>query len=318
MIPGLVSTHSKKRLRIATRKSPLALWQAEHVAQQIEIRNAGIQTELVPLRTEGDRIANVPLGNIGGKGLFVKELEHALLEGRADIAAHSMKDVPIQFPPGLHLPVILPRADPRDAFVALDVNTIEALPDGAKVGTCSLRRKCQLRAYRPTLEFLDLRGNVDTRLRKLGTGALDAVILAAAGLQRLGLAERIAELLPVEIIIPAIGQGAIGIECREHDAAVEALIAPLNDPATATCVRAERAMNQVLGGSCQVPIAGYATIEDDRLQLRGLVGRVDASEILREEAYGSVSEPEKLGQRVANALLERGAAELLADISAGD
>ncbi len=312
-----MSTDSKNCLRIATRTSPLALWQARHVARQIEVRHASIEIQLVPLRTEGDRVADVPLGKIGGKGLFVKELEHALLEGRADIAAHSMKDVPIQFPAGLHLPVILPRAEPRDALVAANARTLQALPDGAKVGTCSLRRKCQLRAHRPQLELLDLRGNVDTRLRKLDSGALDAVILAAAGLHRLGFAERIGELLPMDIMIPAIGQGAIGIECREHDEAIEALIAPLNDLQTAICVRAERAMNRILGGSCQVPIAGYASINESGLRLQGLVGRLDGSQLLREEGCASTAEPEKLGQNIANALLERGAAELLADISAG-
>ena len=287
------------------------------MARQIEALHTGTQTELIPLRTEGDRIANVPLGKIGGKGLFVKELERALLEGRADIAAHSMKDVPIQFPPGLHLPVILPRAEPRDALVAVGACTLEALSDGAKIGTCSLRRKCQLRAHRPDLQCLDLRGNVDTRLRKLDKGGLDAIVLAAAGLQRLGLAERIGELLPIEIMIPAIGQGAIGIECREHDAAIEALIAPLNDPPTASCVRAERAMNRILGGSCQVPLAGYARIDGDRLHLRALVGRLDGSEVLREQGYASPAEPEKLGHEIAAALLERGAAELLASVSDG-
>ena len=313
-----MNTHPKKRLRIATRKSPLALWQAQHVARQIATHNPGTEIELVPLRTEGDRITHVPLGKIGGKGLFVKELEYALLEGRADIAAHSIKDVPIQFPAGLHLPVILPRAEPRDAFVALGAGTLKALPERAKIGTCSLRRKCQLRAYRPDLELLDLRGNVDTRLRKLGTDGLDAIILAAAGLQRLGLDERIGELLPIDIMLPAIGQGAIGIECREHDAAIETLIAPLNHAPTATCVRAERAMNAVLGGSCQVPIAAYASIQKDRLHLRGLVGRLDGSQLLREEGYAPTTEPDKLGQQIAAALLERGAAELLASITAGD
>jgi hydroxymethylbilane synthase len=310
--------HSKTRLRIATRKSPLALWQAQHVARRIETLHAHTEIDLVPLRTEGDRIATRPLGKIGGKGLFVKELEYALLEGRADIAAHSMKDVPIQCPPGLHLPVILPRAEPRDAFVAIGASTLRALPAGAKVGTCSLRRKCQLQARRPDLQFLDLRGNVDTRLRKLDRGGLDAVILAAAGLQRLGLGERIAELLPVDVMIPAIGQGAIGIECRENDEVIEALITPLNDSQTALCVTAERAMNRILGGSCQVPIAGYATIADDRLHLRGLVGHLDGHQVLREEGYAPRSEPEKLGQKIANVLLERGAAELLAGILAGD
>jgi hydroxymethylbilane synthase len=313
-----VNTHSKKRLRIATRKSPLALWQAQHVARQIATLHAGLEIELVPLGTEGDRITHVPLGKIGGKGLFVKELEHALLEGRADIAAHSMKDVPIQFPPGLHLSVILPRAEPRDALVAVGARTLKALPDEAKVGTCSLRRQCQLRAHRPDLELLDLRGNVDTRLQKLGAGGLDAIILAAAGLQRLGLAERIGELLPIDIMLPAIGQGAIGIECRQNDKAIETLIAPLNHSPTATCVRAERAMNAILGGSCQVPIAAYATIQKNRLHLRGLVGRLDGSELLREEGDASTAEPEKLGQQVAAALLDRGAAELLASIAAGD
>lgn len=309
---------SRKPLRIATRKSPLALWQARHVAQQIKALHTDLETELVPLRTEGDKIASVPLGKIGGKGLFVKELEYALLEGRADIAAHSMKDVPIQFPPGLHLPVILPRAEARDALVSVGARTLETLPHGAKVGTCSLRRQCQLRAYRPDLALLNLRGNVDTRLRKLDTGGPDAVILAAAGLHRLGLAERINDLLPVDIMIPAVGQGAIGIECRQNDEVVERLITPLNDGQTAICVRAERALNRVLGGSCQVPIAGYATIQEGRLHLCALVGRLDGSQMLREEGDSSMAQPEALGQAIANALLERGAAELLASAAPGD
>ena len=313
-----MNTASKRCLRIATRKSPLALWQAQHVGQRIETLHPDTRIELVPLRTQGDQIADVPLGKIGGKGLFVKELEQALLEGRADIAAHSMKDVPIQFPPGLHLPVILPRAEPRDALVTRNGLTLDALPRGAKVGTCSLRRQCQLRAHRPELELLDLRGNVGTRLRKLDTGTLDAIILAAAGLQRLGLTARIGQLLGLDIMLPAIGQGAIGIECRQDDEAIEPLIAPLNDAQTAACIQAERAMNRILGGSCQVPIAGYATIQEDRLHLRGLVGRLDGRDILREERHAPIAEAEQLGQDLAHALLSRGAAALLADIHTRD
>lgn len=313
-----MSAPTHHRLRIATRTSALALWQAEHVAERIARLRPDIKIELVRLSTKGDKITDVPLANLGGKGLFVKELEYALLEGRADIAAHSMKDVPAELPPGLHLPVILPRAEPTDALVATRPYTLQTLPDGARVGTCSLRRKCQLRAHRPQLELLDLRGNVDTRLRKLDAGAFDAVILATAGLQRLGLTERIGERLPVEIMLPAIGQGAIGIECRAGDAAIETLIAPLNDPPTATCVQAERAMNRALGGSCQVPIAGYASFEQGRLYMRARVGSVDGGQLLHEEGYGSPAEPQELGQGIANALLHRGAGQLLSGGKAGD
>lgn len=307
-----MNAHIKATIRIATRKSPLALWQARHVAQQLKALHPGMEVELVPLSTQGDKLVDVPLGKVGGKGLFVKELEHALLDGRADIATHSMKDVPVELPPGLHLPVILLREDPRDALVALGARTLQALPAGARVGTCSLRRKCQLRAQWPNLEIHDLRGNVDTRLRKLHAGELDAIVLAVAGLRRLGLAERIAEVLSIDTIVPAIGQGAIGIECRAGDEAVERLIAPLNDQATALCVNAERAMNRTLGGGCQGPIAGYAEVRGEQLHLRGLVGHLDGSSILRAEGTAAATQPAELGRTVAKALLERGAGALLA------
>nr|VFJ87455.1 MAG: hydroxymethylbilane synthase [Candidatus Kentron sp. H]VFJ89066.1 MAG: hydroxymethylbilane synthase [Candidatus Kentron sp. H]VFJ95757.1 MAG: hydroxymethylbilane synthase [Candidatus Kentron sp. H] len=312
-------------LRIATRQSPLALWQAEHVARRLRAHHPDIAVELVPITTRGDKILDAPLAKIGGKGLFVKELEVALRSGAADIAAHSMKDVPAVLPDDLELPVILAREDPRDAFVSPRYPHLGALPAGARVGTCSLRRQCQLRRLRPDLELVDLRGNVGTRLEKLDSGAFDAVILASAGLKRLGFQDRISEILPPEVTLPAIGQGAIGIECRRGDARILARIAPLDDPPTARCVGAERAMNALLGGGCQVPIAGYATIRAGTLRLRGLVGKVDGRRVLRAEAALALGDAEPrygvskeaiaaLGRTVAEDLLAQGAEEILGEI----
>ena len=303
-------------IRIATRRSPLAVWQAEHVGQRLREIHGDIRIELIRLSTRGDKILDSPLAKVGGKGLFVKELEHALLEGAADIAAHSMKDVPAELPESLHLPVILAREDPRDAFVSSRYGSFNSLPRGARVGTCSLRRQCQLRERRPDLEFIDLRGNVNTRLAKLDAGEFDAIILASAGLKRLGLRERVTEFLDSDTILPAIGQGAIGIECRRGDGRVETLMAPLNDPQTAARVGAERAMNAVLGGGCQVPVAGFAELRDETLQLRGLVGSVDGTLVFREEGSASADDAEKLGRSVAEALLARGAGEVLAEAHA--
>jgi len=314
---------SKETIRIATRRSPLALWQAEHVASRLREFHRDIDVELVPLTTQGDKILDAPLAKIGGKGLFVKELENALLDGTADIAAHSMKDVPALLPEDLDLPVILVREDPRDAFVSPHYSRFEKLPSGARVGTCSLRRQCQLRIHRPDVEFLDLRGNVGTRLSKLDAGDFDAIILASAGLKRLGFEQKIVESLAPEISLPAIGQGAIGIECRRGDSRILSRIALLNDLPTARCVQAERAMNAVLGGGCQVPLAGYATIQKGTLQLKGLVGKVDGSRVLQatdsvpvvsaDTSNGAVSKAEvtKLGSNVAEALLAQGADEIL-------
>ncbi len=298
-------------LRIATRKSPLALWQAEHVAASLRAARPGLSVELLGMSTQGDKILDTPLAKIGGKGLFVKELEQGMLDGSADIAVHSMKDVPVTLPPGLHLPVIMQREDPRDAFVSNQYADLDALPDGARVGTSSLRRQCQIADRRPDLTILPLRGNVNTRLKKLDDGNYDAIILASAGLKRLGFAQRIRGYLSEEQSLPAIGQGAIGIECRVDDARVNALIAPLLHPGTAACVAAERAMNHRLEGGCQVPIGGFAVLENDRLWLRGLVGTVDGSEVIRAETRGPVSDSAALGTRLADELLARGARRIL-------
>ena len=298
-------------LRIATRKSPLALWQAEHVAAALRATHPGLHVELLGMSTQGDKILDTPLAKIGGKGLFVKELEQGMLEGQADIAVHSMKDVPVELPEGLHLAAILAREDPRDAFVSNHYDTLEALPQGARVGTSSLRRQCQLADRRPDLVILPLRGNVNTRLRKLDDGEYDAVILASAGLKRLGMAERIRACLTPEDSLPAIGQGAIGIECRRDDPRVNALIAPLHDADTAARISAERAMNHRLQGGCQVPIGGYAVLADDALWLRGLVGTVDGSEVIRAEIRGPVDQAEALGTALAEELLDHGARAIL-------
>jgi len=298
-------------IRIATRKSPLAMWQAEHVAAALRAAHPGLQVELLGMSTQGDKILDTPLAKIGGKGLFVKELEQGMLEGRADIAVHSMKDVPVELPAGLHLPVIMEREDPRDAFVSNRYASLDELPEGARVGTSSLRRQCQLLELRPDLELLPLRGNVNTRLRKLDEGEYDAVILAAAGLVRLGFGDRIRAFIEPEQSLPAIGQGAIGIECRADDEGVNELIAPLHHPPTATCVLAERALNHRLEGGCQVPIAGHALLDGDRLWLRGLVGSLDGKVIIRGEVRGDTTEAETLGRSLAERLLADGADEIL-------
>lgn len=298
-------------LRIATRKSPLAWWQAEHVAARLRAAHAGLSVELLGMSTQGDKILDTPLAKIGGKGLFVKELEQGMLDGSADIAVHSMKDVPVVLPPGLHLPVIMQREDPRDAFVSNEFADIEALPEGARIGTSSLRRQCQLANRRPDLEILPLRGNVNTRLKKLDDGNYDAIVLASAGLKRLGFAQRIRDYLPVADSLPAIGQGAIGIECRADDARTNEMIAPLLHAQTAACVSAERAMNHRLEGGCQVPIGGYAMLDDDQLWMRGLVGTVDGREVVRAEIRGSIAEAQVLGTDLAEELLSLGARRIL-------
>ncbi|SDO43630.1 hydroxymethylbilane synthase [Halomonas shengliensis] len=304
------------KLRIATRKSQLAMWQAEHVRDRLLALNEGLEVELVPIVTRGDKILDTPLAKVGGKGLFVKELEEAMLDGRADIAVHSMKDVPMHFPEGLGLSVILEGAEPTDAFVSNHYASFDALPEGARVGTSSLRRALQVREARPDLEVESLRGNVQTRLGKLDDGEFDAILLATSGLKRLGLEARIAQELPAEVCLPACGQGALGIECRLHDPELIGLLAPLDDPTTATRVRAERAMNTRLEGGCQVPIGGHAVFEDDgqTLWLRALVGTPDGSRVLRAEGRGSMHEPEALGIRVAEELLEMGAGEILDEV----
>lgn len=299
------------RLRIATRQSPLALWQAEYVKRELEHHHPGLAVELLKFTTRGDRILDTPLAKIGGKGLFVKELEQALLAGDADIAVHSMKDVPMAFPEGLALGVICPRETPFDAFVSPQYASFAELPAGAVVGTSSLRRQCQLRRARPDLQLRDLRGNVGTRLAKLDAGEYDAIILAAAGLKRLGLGERIRELLPPEISLPAGGQGAVGIELRCNDDVTGALLHPLACISTTHRVSAERALNRRLHGGCQVPIACYAIEDNGVLWLRGLVGSVDGREILTAEARAPVADAEALGIHVAELLLAQGADRLL-------
>jgi hydroxymethylbilane synthase len=301
-----------KPIRIATRKSPLALWQANHVAALLEQHFPGIQTELVQMTTRGDKILDAPLAKVGGKGLFVKELEQGMLEGEADIAVHSMKDVPVEFPDGLHLAAILKREDPTDALVSNRFACLDQLPADARIGTSSLRRQCQIKQRFPNAEILQLRGNVNTRLAKLDAGDFDAVILASAGLIRLGMTDRIRERLDPAISLPAIGQGAIGIECRRDDAEINALLRVLHDSDTAVCVRAERAMNARLQGGCQVPIAGFAEKQGERLFMRGLVGAPDGSVIFRSENWEGLDQAEDLGTHIAEDLLAQGADRILA------
>lgn len=298
-------------IRIATRKSPLAMWQAEFVKAELERIHPGIVVELLPMSTKGDVILDTPLAKVGGKGLFVKELEVAMLEDQADIAVHSMKDVPVDFPEGLGLQVICEREDPRDAFVSNRYKTISELPQGAVVGTSSLRRQCQLRAARPDLVIKDLRGNVGTRLGKLDNGDYDAIILAAAGLIRLKLENRIASFISAEESLPANGQGAVGIECRTNDERVKALLAPLEHLETRYRVIAERAMNTHLEGGCQVPIGAFAEIDGETLTLRGLVGNPDGTEIIEGIVSGPKTEAAELGIALATELLAKGAKSIL-------
>lgn len=298
-------------IRIATRKSPLAMWQAEHVTALLKGLYPDLDVQIIGMTTKGDKILDAPLAKVGGKGLFVKELEQGMLANEADIAVHSMKDVPVDFPEGLHLAVIMEREDPRDAFVSNTFESFEQLPQGACVGTSSLRRQCQLADLRPDLRIEPLRGNVNTRLAKLDAGEYDAIILAAAGLVRLGFEERIRSRIDPAVSLPAIGQGAIGIECRADDPRVNDLIAALYHRDTADRVLAERAMNARLHGGCQVPIAGYAVLDGDQLLLKGLVGTPDGTRILRAESSGPRADAEAIGVRVAEALLAQGAAEIL-------
>jgi hydroxymethylbilane synthase len=307
---------SEETLKIATRKSPLALWQANYVSNLLQHHHPELKIELVTMTTQGDKILDTPLAKVGGKGLFVKELETGMLEGRADIAVHSMKDVPVEFPEGLHLPVICEREDPRDAFVSNNFNALEELPQGAILGTSSLRRQSQIAAIRPDLKIVDLRGNVNTRLQKLDDGEYDAIILAAAGLKRLEFEDRIAQFIATDVCLPAIGQGAVGIECRSDDARVNNLIAPLNDNKTQIRVRAERAMNLRLQGGCQVPIAGYAEFEHGLIMLRGLVAQVDGKKIIRGDIAGPPENAEELGTVLAEDLLSRGADKILNELYA--
>lgn len=303
---------ASRQLRIATRGSELALWQAEFVRAELERIHPGLKVELLVMKTRGDIILDVPLAKVGGKGLFVKELETALLENRADIAVHSMKDVPMEFPEGLGLAVICDREDPTDAFVSNQFETLQSLPEGACVGTSSLRRQCHVHALRPDLRIEMLRGNVNTRLRRLDEKRFDAIILASAGLKRLGMADRIRQSLSVEHSLPAVGQGAVGVECRIDDQETRRLLQPLHHEDTATRVNAERAMNRRLKGGCQVPIAGYAVLEaDQQLYLRGIVADPETGTVLTAEMRGSQQTAEAIGVAVADQLLAQGAQGIL-------
>jgi len=301
-------------IRIATRKSPLALWQAEEVTRQLKQHHPDIKIELVKMTTKGDKILDAPMAKVGGKGLFVKELEQGMLDGDADIAVHSMKDVPVEFPPGLHLPIIMEREDPSDAFVSNRFASLQDLPADARIGTSSLRRQLQIMHNMPDARMLDLRGNVNSRLQKLDNGDYDAIILASAGLIRLGFEDRIKSKISPEQSLPAIGQGAVGIECRENDERILSLLQPLNHADTHTRLTAERAMNNRLNGGCQVPIAGFALLEGDEIYLRGLVGRPDGSEVVRDELRGPASQAAALGIQLAERLLEQGAEAILKEL----
>ena len=304
-------------LRIATRRSRLALWQAEHVRERLQRIHPGLEAALLPLSTRGDELLGATLAKEGGKGLFVQELEAALRDGRAALAVHSMKDVPAQLPGDFVLGAILAREDPRDALVSGRYASLDALPADAVIGTSSLRRAAQLKARHPGFEIRVVRGNVETRLAKLDRGECAAMVLAAAGLKRLGLEARIRAYLGVDESVPAAGQGAIGVECRADRADVRALLAPLEDAASAVCVRAERAVNRALGGNCAIPLGAYAELAGKRLRLRAIVGAPDGSRIARADCEGAAGDPEALGERAADELRRCGAAEILASLGAG-
>lgn len=303
-----------EKLIIATRESQLALWQAHHIRDRLMALHPGLAVELLGMTTMGDQILDSPLSRIGGKGLFVKELEQAMYDRRAHLAVHSLKDVPMDLPEGFELAAICEREDPCDAFVSNQYTSLAQLPAGAKVGTSSLRRQAQLRARFPHLVVDTLRGNVNTRLRKLDEGQYDAIILAAAGLKRLQFNDRIAAILTPDESLPAVGQGVLGIEIRAGEAEVAGLLAPLNDPITAACARAERAMSRKLQGGCQAPIGGYCVEQGGTLHLRGFVSDVDGTRMVRAEAKGAMADPEALGHRVADELIAQGADRLLAEL----
>src|SRR3989338_7887847 len=312
---SMSKTASPSRLVIASRESALAMWQAEHIRDRLRALYPQTEVSILGMTTQGDQILDVTLSKIGGKGLFVKELETALEDGRADIAVHSLKDVPMNLPHGFMLACIGEREDPRDAFVSNNFANLEALPAGSVVGTSSLRRESQLRARFPHLKIEPLRGNVQTRLRKLDEGKYAAIILAAAGLKRLGLGARIRNIISSEDSLPAVGQGALGIECRADRADVIALLQPLHHSDTAACVLAERAMSRVLAGSCQVPLGGFAEVQNGKLRMRGFVASPDGLRMVRAELTGEIADPEELGKRVADALLAQGAGEILAALA---
>ena len=302
------------KIRIATRKSPLALWQANFVKQNLLLAHKDLTVELIPMVTQGDIILDSPLSKIGGKGLFVKQLEQAILNNEADIAVHSIKDIPAQFPQGLMLAAICQRDEVRDAFVANKYASLNDLPEGAIVGTSSLRRQCQLRSHFPHLIIKDLRGNVGTRLNKLDDGQYDAIILASVGLKRLSLEHRITQYIGTDLMLPAVGQGAIGIESRTDDKQILDIISVLDDKKSRACIQAERAMNNALQGGCQVPIAGYCRLNNDELVLQGLVGRVDGSKIIKQQITGFINEAESLGEKLAKQLLNQGANLILTEL----
>ena len=302
------------KIRIATRKSPLALWQANFVKQNLLLAHKDLTVELIPMVTQGDIILDSPLSKIGGKGLFVKQLEQAILNNEADIAVHSIKDIPAQFPEGLMLATICQRDEVRDAFVANKYTSLNDLPEGAIVGTSSLRRQCQLRSHFPHLIIKDLRGNVGTRLNKLDEEQYDAIILASVGLKRLSLEHRITQYIDTDLMLPAVGQGAIGIESRTDDKQILDIISVLDDKKSRACIQAERAMNNALQGGCQVPIAGYCRLNNDELTLQGLVGRVDGSKIIKQQITGFINEAESLGEKLAKQLLNQGADLILTEL----
>ena len=303
-----------KKIKIATRNSPLAMWQAEFVKKELAKAHTNIDIELIGIKTEGDRFLESSLSNIGGKGLFVKELEEALLRNDVDIAVHSMKDVVINLPENLVIPVIMKREDSRDVFISSKYNQIGTIPENTVIGTSSLRRQSQILRLCPNVVMKDLRGNVDTRLGKLDKGEFDAIVLAAAGVKRLGLSERITEYIPHPHLLPAVGQGAIGIECRANDSLIQELIFPLNDVETSICISAERAFSRRLQGGCQLPIAAHASIEGKEIKLKGLVARLDGSEIIQSEQKGDVGNIEHVGKLLAESLLKQGADVILEEL----
>ncbi len=307
---------AKAVVRLGTRRSQLALWQAHYVRDGLMAAHPGLDVEIIEIVTEGDRRTDAPLSAFGGKGLFLKEIEAALVRGEIDIAVHSMKDVTVEIPQGLIIPVICERADPRDALITRTGNGLESLAPNAVFGTCSLRRRCQLKAWQPAFQMRDLRGNVPTRLQRLLDGDFDAIVLATAGLQRLGLDEHIHEALDTKVCLPAVGQGAVGIECRADDDTVQALISVLNHDTSSICVSAERATNRALGGDCHVPIAAFAELDGEKLHLTAAVGQPDGSIVLMAEDTDTSANSVALGERVAAQLIEQGALDILASVNA--
>ena len=307
-----------KTLRIGTRKSELALWQANFVRRRVLEEHPHVKVELVEIVSEGDRTLDIPLSQAGGKGLFLKELEWALLDGEIDMAVHSMKDVTVTLPEGLHISVVLPREDPRDALVSNRYQSLDEMPADAVLGTCSLRRQCQVRARYPKLRLVNLRGNVNTRLAKLDSGQYDGIILAVAGLKRLGLGHRIQQAIDTETCLPAIGQGIVGIECRAADAEVNELIAPLNDPEASIQVQCERTLNARLGGGCHVPVGIFSELSGTQIRLRALVGKPDGTQIVYSEKSGPRTAPRQLGIEVAEDLIAQGANRILESVYADE